>query len=161
MKQRKIFCWNSKHFSIIWRMLAIWSRVPRPFMKPACSAGSSHSIWVLRCSFIMCNKILLACGIKAMVRWFLELERQILPIFWPDSWFPNTFAQLLQDNNYRIVSCFKSSPGMSSIPGASWFFNFLMASWTSDRRISGSSPPQGGNSSGVSLVSSWDAYRFS
>ena len=61
----------------------------------------------------------------------------------------------------ELSACFKISPGMSSIPGAFWFFNFLMATWTFDRRISGSSSPQGGNFSDVSLVSSWDTYRFS
>ena len=171
MKQIKIFCWNSKHFTIICLMLAISSRVPRPFMKPACSGESSRSMWGLRRSFIMCNKILLACGIKAMVRWFLHsLASPFLGRVRKTDFF-QSFGQILDFQTLlhtfcKIIAtessaCFKSSPGMSSIPGAFWFVNFLMASWTSDRRISGSTSPQGGNSSDVSLVSSWDVYRFS
>ena len=36
--------WNSLAFSMIQRMLAIWSLVPLPFLKPAWTSGSVHSI---------------------------------------------------------------------------------------------------------------------
>ena len=37
-----IFFWNSLAFSMIQRMLAIWSLVPLPFLKPAWISGSSR-----------------------------------------------------------------------------------------------------------------------
>ena len=50
--------WNSIAFSIIQRMLAIWSLVPLPFLKPAWTSGSSRFmycwslVWrILRSSF--------------------------------------------------------------------------------------------------------------
>ena len=37
-----MFFWNSLAFSVIQRMLAIWSLVPLPFLKPAWTSGSSR-----------------------------------------------------------------------------------------------------------------------
>ena len=37
-----MFFWNSLAFSMIQRMLAIWSLVPLPFLKPAWTSGSSQ-----------------------------------------------------------------------------------------------------------------------
>ena len=37
-----MFFWNSLAFSMIQRMLVIWSLVPLPFLKPAWTSGSSH-----------------------------------------------------------------------------------------------------------------------
>ena len=34
--------WNSLAFSMVQRMLAIWSPVPLPFLNPACTSGSSR-----------------------------------------------------------------------------------------------------------------------
>ena len=41
-----MFFWNSLGFSMIQRMLAIWSLVPLPFLKPAWTSGSS---WFAYC----------------------------------------------------------------------------------------------------------------
>ena len=41
-----MFFWNSSVFSMIQRMLAIWSLVPLPFLKPAWTSGSS---WFTYC----------------------------------------------------------------------------------------------------------------
>ena len=38
-----MFFWNSLAFSMIQQMLAIWSLVPLPFLKPAWISGSSRS----------------------------------------------------------------------------------------------------------------------
>ena len=38
-----MFFWNSLFFLMIHRMLAIWSLVPLPFLKPAWTSGSSDS----------------------------------------------------------------------------------------------------------------------
>ena len=42
IKQRYMFFWNSIAFSMIQQMLAIWSLVPLPFLKPAWTSGSSQ-----------------------------------------------------------------------------------------------------------------------
>ena len=45
-KQRQMFFWNSLAFSMIQRMLAMWSLVPLPFLNPAWTFGSS---WFMYC----------------------------------------------------------------------------------------------------------------
>ena len=40
-KQKEMFFWNSLAFSMIQWMLAFWSLVPLPFLKPAWTSGSS------------------------------------------------------------------------------------------------------------------------
>ena len=44
-----MFFWNSLAFSMIQRMLAIWSLVPLPFLNPAWTSGSSQFMycWIL------------------------------------------------------------------------------------------------------------------
>ena len=39
---KQIFFWNSLAFSMMQRMLAIWSLVPLPFLNSACTSGSSQ-----------------------------------------------------------------------------------------------------------------------
>ena len=46
--QKYMFFWNSLAFSMIQRMLAIWSLVPLPFLKPAWTSGSSRSTVLLK-----------------------------------------------------------------------------------------------------------------
>ena len=46
MKQKYLFFWNSLAFSMIQRMLAIWSLVLLPFLNPAWTPGSS---WFMNC----------------------------------------------------------------------------------------------------------------
>ena len=41
-----VFFWNSLAFSMIQRMLVIWSLVPLPFLNPACMFGNS---WFMYC----------------------------------------------------------------------------------------------------------------
>ena len=43
-----MFFWNSLAFSMIQRMLAIWSLVPLPFLKPAWTSGSSQFMYCLK-----------------------------------------------------------------------------------------------------------------
>jgi hypothetical protein len=54
-------------FSMIHLMFAIWSLVPLPFLKPACSSAISLSMCVTSLSCIILSSILLAWGISAMV----------------------------------------------------------------------------------------------
>ena len=43
-----MFFWNSLAFSMIQQMLAIWSLVPLPFIKPAWTSGSSWFMYLLK-----------------------------------------------------------------------------------------------------------------
>ena len=60
MKQKLMFFWNSLAFSMIQRMLAIWSLVPLPFLNPACTSGSSQFkyCWSLARSILSTSRIL-------------------------------------------------------------------------------------------------------
>ena len=57
-----MFFWNSLAFSMIQRMLAIWSLVPLPFLKPAWTSGSSR--------FMYCwNSSTLATSCEELTHW--------------------------------------------------------------------------------------------
>ena len=62
-----MFFWYSLAFSMIQRMLAIWSPVPLPFLKPAWTSGSSR--------FIYCWS--LAWRILSITDWGSDHERLI------------------------------------------------------------------------------------
>ena len=68
MKQK--FFWNSLSFSMIQQMLAIWSLVPRPFLNPACTSGSSQFTYCWSLAWRILSITLLACEVNAIVRLF-------------------------------------------------------------------------------------------
>ena len=73
-----MFFWNSLAFSMIQRMLAIWSQVPLPFLKPAWTSGSSQFMyWSLTWKILSIT--LLACETSAIV-WYFE-RSWALPFF--------------------------------------------------------------------------------
>ena len=60
-------------------MLAIWSLVPLPFLKPALTSGSSRSTYCWSLAWRILSITLLACEMSATVQWF---ERSLaLPFF--------------------------------------------------------------------------------
>ena len=61
MKQKSVLFWNSLAFSMIQRMLAIWSLVPLPFLNPVWTSGSSWSTYCWSLAWIILRIILLAC----------------------------------------------------------------------------------------------------
>ena len=63
-----MFFWNSLAFSMVQRMLAIWSLVPLPFLKPAWTSGSSwlKYYWIL--AWRILSITLLACEMSATVQ---------------------------------------------------------------------------------------------
>ena len=65
-----MFFWNSLAFSMIQRMLAIWSLVPLPFLKPAWASGSSQFTYCWSLAWRILSITVLACEMSAMVRWF-------------------------------------------------------------------------------------------
>ena len=64
--------WNSLAFLMIQQMLAIWSLVPLPFLKPAWTSGSSQFTycWSLACRILSIT--LLACEMSAMLQLFMD-----------------------------------------------------------------------------------------
>ena len=60
--------WNSLAFSMIQQMLAIWSLVPLPFLKPARTYGSSRFTYCWSLAWRILSITLLACEKSAIVR---------------------------------------------------------------------------------------------
>ena len=65
-----VFFWNSLAFSMIQRMLAIWSLVPWPFLKPAWTTGSSWFTYCWSLAWRILSIILLVCEVSAIVQYF-------------------------------------------------------------------------------------------
>ena len=61
-----VVLWNSLAFSMIWRMLAIWSLVLLPFLNSACSSGSSPFMYCWSLTLRILSIALLACGMSAI-----------------------------------------------------------------------------------------------
>ena len=87
-----VFFWNSLAFSKIQWMLAIWTLVPLPFLKPAWTSGSSWFTYCWSLAWRILSITLLACETSAIV-----LPHFVLPAFfgnaflwdWNENWpFP-------------------------------------------------------------------------
>ena len=65
-----MFFWNSLAFSMIQQMLAIWSLVPLPFLKPAWTSGSSWFKYYWSLAWRSLSITLLACEMSAILRYF-------------------------------------------------------------------------------------------
>ena len=101
-----MFFWNSLAFSMIQRMLSIWSLVPLPFLKPAWTSRSSRftycwnlglenfehystSMWD-ECN---CEVIWAFFCIAFLWNWN---ENWLFPVLWPLLSFPNLLAYWVQ-----------------------------------------------------------------
>ena len=62
--------WNSLAFLMIQRMLAVWSLVPLPFLKPDWTSGSSQFVYCWSLTWRILSITLLACEMSAIVRQF-------------------------------------------------------------------------------------------
>ena len=65
-----MFFWNSLACSMIQQMLAIWSLIPLPFLKPAWTSGSSWFTYCWSLAWRILSITLLACEMSAIVRLF-------------------------------------------------------------------------------------------
>ena len=70
-----MFPWNSLAFSMIQWMLAIWSLVSLPFLKPAWTSGSSQFMYCWSLAWRILNITLLACEMNAIMLQFMGLQR--------------------------------------------------------------------------------------
>ena len=66
--------WNSLAFLIIQQMLAIWSLVPLPFLKPAWTSGSSWFRYCWSLAWRILSITLLACEMSTIVRIVCRLD---------------------------------------------------------------------------------------
>ena len=73
-----MFFWNSLPFSMIQWMLAIWSLVPLPFLKPAWTSGSSWFTYCWSLAWRILSISLLVCEMIAIV---LRLEHSFALCF--------------------------------------------------------------------------------
>ena len=62
-----MFFWNFLVFSMIQRMLAIWSLVPLPFLKPSWTSGSSWFTYCWSLAWRILSITLLVCEMSAIV----------------------------------------------------------------------------------------------
>ena len=65
-----MFFWNCLAFLTIQQMLAIWSLVPLPFLKPACTSGSSRFMYCWSLAWRILSITLLVCEVSAIVGLF-------------------------------------------------------------------------------------------
>jgi len=68
-----MFFWNSLAFLLIQWMLAIWSLVPLPFLKPAWTSGSSCFMYCWNLAWRILSITLLACAAAAAAAKPLQL----------------------------------------------------------------------------------------
>ena len=96
-----MFFWNSLAFSLIQRMLAIWSLVPLPFLKPAWTSGSSGQVLLkpglenfehyFTSMWDECNCVVVWAFFGIAFLWD-ENENWPFPVLWPLLSFPNLLA---------------------------------------------------------------------
>ena len=67
MSQLFVFLWNFLAFSTTQQMLAIWSLVPLPFLKPAWTSGCSRFTYCWSLAWRILSVTFLACEMSAIV----------------------------------------------------------------------------------------------
>ena len=142
-----MFFWNSLGFSMIQRMLAIWSLVPLPFLKPAWTSGGSWFTycWSLACRILSiillkwdecnCAVVWAIFGIAFLWDWN---ENWTFPVLWPLLSFPNLLAYWVQHFHSIIFRIWDSSTGIPSPTLALFVVMLSKAHLTSHSRVSGS-----------------------
>ena len=143
-----MFFSNSLAFSMIQRMLPIWSLVPLPFLKPACTSVSSQFTYCWSLAWRILRITLLACEMSAIVQWF---EPSLaMPFFgirvktdlfqscghcWVFQICWHIECSTFQASSFRI---WNSSAGIPSPPLALFVAMLPKAHYTSHSRMSGS-----------------------
>ena len=140
--------WNSLAFSMIQQMLAIWSLVPLPFLKPAWTSGSAWFTYCWSLAWRILSITLLACEMSVIV-WQFE-HSLVLPFFgigmktdvfqscghwWVFQICWNIECSTFTASSFRIWNC---STGISLPPLALFVVMLSKAHLTSHSRMSGS-----------------------
>ena len=139
--------WNSLAFSMIQRMLAIWSLVPLPFLNPDWTSGSLRFMYYWSLAWIILRITLLACEMSVIVQFEHSLVLTffgtgiktelfqscghcwVLQIYW------HTECSTFTASSFRI---WNSSNGIPSPPLALFVVMLPKAHLTSHSRMSGS-----------------------
>ena len=80
--------WNSLAFSMIQRMLAIWSVVPLPLLNPTWTSGSSWFMYYWGLAWRILSITLIVCEMSTIVSYF---EHSFIAFFW--DWNKNRLFQ--------------------------------------------------------------------
>ena len=143
-----MFFWNSLAFLMIQRMLAFWSVVPLPFLKPAWTSGCSRFTYCWSLAWRILSITLLACEMSAIV-WYFE-HSLALPFFgmgMKADLFQSCghcwvfqICWHIQCNTFTVSSfrIWNSSTGIPSPPLALFIVMVSKAHFTSHSRMSGS-----------------------
>ena len=107
------------------RMLAIWSLVPLPFLKPAWTSGSSQFTYywslawrILSITFLAwdeCNCVVVWAFFGIIYLWDWN-ENWPFPVLWPLLSFPNLLAYWVQTFTTSSFRIWNSSTGIPSPP---------------------------------------------
>ena len=131
-----MFFWNSLAFLMIEQMLAIWSLVPLPFLKPAWTSGSSSFTYCWSLTWRILSITLLACEISAvetstqsliLSTYFLTSEMESkrllsLYIVWPSVFRFSLFPSHLQNFLFMFAQQKYCFPSISKI--STWYNTF-------------------------------------
>ena len=142
-----MFFWNSLAFLMTQQMLAIWSLVPLPFLKPAWTSGSS---WFTYCwkpdlenfehyftsVWDECNCVVVWTFFGIAFLWYWN-ENWCFPILWPLLSFPNVMAYWVQHFHSIIFQDLKEL-NCDSITSSIFVVMLSKAHLTSHSRMSGS-----------------------
>ena len=81
-KAEMMFSWNSLAFSMIQWMLAIWSLVPLPLLKPAWTSRSSRFTYCSSPSWRILSTTLLVCKMTWPASWetYMQVRKQQLEL---------------------------------------------------------------------------------
>ena len=143
-----MFSWNSLAFSLIQRMLAIWSLVPLPFLNPVCISRSSQFMYCWSLTWRILSIILASmwneCNCRAVWTFYGIVllwdwnENWHFPVLWPLLSFPNLLAYWVQHFKVSSLRIWNSSTGIP-LPLLALFIVMLpKAHLTSHSRMSGS-----------------------
>ena len=129
------------------RMLAIWSLVPLPFLKPAWTSGSSQFTYywslawrILSITFLAwdeCNCAVVWAFFGIIYLWDWN-ENWPFPVLWPLLSFPNLLAYWVQTFTTSFFRIWNSSTGIPSPPLALFVVMLSKAHLTSHSKMSGS-----------------------
>ena len=143
-----VFFWNSLALSLIQQILATWSLVPLPFLKPALTSGSSRLTYCWSLASRILSITLLACEMSALVQYFehslglpflgIGMKPDLLQSYdhyWVFQVCWHIECITLTASSFRI---WNSSTGIPSHPLALFIVMLSKAHFTSHSRMSGS-----------------------
>ena len=139
--------WNSLAFLMIQQMMAVWSLVPLPFLKPAWTSESSRFTYcwslawrILSIPLLACERVQLCCSLSIL--WHCHSwdwnENWPFPVLWPLLSFPNLLTYWVQHFHSIISRIWNSSTGILPHPLALFVVMLSKAHLTLHSRMSGS-----------------------